>query len=461
VNALSIERLTTEEKQQLVESHKGPFAVVMGYLKAERGKIAPAVFNKIVTGMGFDRVKKADLVALGEEINNDPVLFSLYDKGYKREIKIDDVTEYLREAKVEAEKKFAETYGEEFDPDSIPASLKEKDLFAHITNFLIANEDNNARLRELRKLQREGVYMKILMENLKKYMVEELKGMPRAKYLQTPIEPLKKGDRSLVLLFSDWHVGALVYNEKTGGYNFKKLQHQVKEVQRYVLDLIDELDIKHVYVLHLGDQIEHISMRNVNQAFETEFPAAEQVAKTTRLIVDFLLTMSKHIHITYGMISGNHDRIQGNKHDKVYNDTFTYIIIDFLFLLQDTFGQLPNITLLDNREDTYELLLKVAGKSIKSVHGDHEKKKESVKIPKHIKEEVIDFLFFGHFHTTGMLQEDYGRFNVSSGSPMGANNFSKELNLPTTYAAQTAVILTEGSLTPWFIPMVFNNKGNL
>jgi predicted phosphodiesterase len=444
VNALSIERLTTEEKQLLLESYKGPFAVIMGYLKAERGKIAPAVFNKVAQGFGYDKkMNKAALMSLAEEINEHPGLFSLYDKGYKREIKLDDVSKLI-EAEYDDEDKL----------------VKEEDLFAQVTNFLIDHEDNLGRLRELRKLQREGVYMRILMDNVKKHMTEELKGMPRAKYLQTHSEPVKKGDRSLVLLFSDWHIGALVYNEKTGGYNFKKLVHQIEEVKKYVLDLVDELDIKNVYVLHLGDQIEHISMRNVNQAFEAEIPATHQVTKATRLIVDLLITMSKHVHITYGMIAGNHDRLDGNKNDKVYNDTFTYIIIDTLFLLQEM-GQLTNVTLLDNRNDTYELMLKIAGKMTKSVHGDHEKKKDSVKITKHIKEQVIDFLFFGHFHTTMINQEDFGRFNVSSGSPMGANNFSKELNLPTTFASQTAVILTEGSNTPWFIPMIFDKDGNL
>jgi predicted phosphodiesterase len=428
---LSIEKLTPQEQERLREQ-EGTFAVIMGYLKAERGKIAPSVFNKIVKGLGYPSQKKADLVHLANALEEDEVLLSLYDKGFKREIKLDDLPNVMEEE----------------------GEVTEADIFAQVTNFLIDNEDNNARLRELRKLQREGVYMRILMDNLKQYLKDELQGMPRAKYLQTAKPAPQKGDRNLILLMSDWHIGAVVFNEDTGGYNFTKLTGQVQDIIERTLALIEELNIVNVYVFHVGDTIEHISMRNVNQAFESEFPATKQIAKANRLIVDMLTTLSKHVHVTFGMVTGNHDRFDGNKNDKVYNDNATYIILDTLFLLQEAFGQLTNVTLIDNREDTYEFTIEIAGKLIKVKHGDFEQKKNDVKIPKHIKDKPIDYLILGHIHTTRIVQEDYARFHIYVGSPMGANNYSKELNLPTTAASQMVMVLTEGSDTPYFIPLM-------
>jgi predicted phosphodiesterase len=428
---LSIEKLTPQELERLHWAD-GTFAVIMGYLKAERGKIAPSVFNKIAKGLGHPSQKKEDLVDLANAIEKDEELLSLYNKGFTREIKLDDLPNVME----------------------VPGAVKEQDVFEQITNFLVDNEDNNARLRELRKLQREGVYQKILMENLKEYLKDELQGMPRAKYLQTAKPAPKKGDRSLILLVSDWHIGAVVFNEDTGGYDFIKLTGQVQGIIEQTLALIEELNIVNVYVFHVGDAIEHISMRNVNQAFESEFPATKQIAKANRLILDMLLTLSKHVHVTFGMVTGNHDRFDGNKNDKVYNDNATYIILDTLFLMQEAFGQLPNVTLIDNRENTYEFTIKVAGKNIKVKHGDFEQKKNDVKIPKHIKEEKIDFLILGHIHTTRIVQEDYARFHIYVGSTMGANNYSKELNLPTTAPAQMIMVLTEGSDTPYFIPLM-------
>lgn len=432
------DKLTKKEKE-LLASQEGAFAVIMGYLKSERGKIAPSVFNKIAKKLNYPRQSKEDLIKLAEDISENRELYELYSKGFERIIKLDDVPSHNEETE----------------------RLSEAELFSHVTNFLVDNEDTNANLREMRKLQREGVYMKILMRNLKKYLVEELKGMPRAKYIQTVVPERKKGDRSLVLLLSDWHVGALTFNEDTGGYNFDKLKKTVHSILKQTLEVVQELDIKHVYVFHLGDIIEHISMRNVNQAFDSEFPATKQIAKAQRLLVDMLSQLSKQVHVTFGIVAGNHDRFDGNKADKVYNDNASYIILDTLFMLQESFGQLTNVTLIDNREDTYEFIQEVSGKNIKVKHGDTEKKKDDVKIPKHIKNKPIDYYVMGHIHTTRIVQEDYSRFHVYVGSTMGANNYSKELSLPTTGASQMMMVLTEGSDTPMFIPLMINKGGEV
>lgn len=435
---LSLDNLTPEERRVLA-TQEGAFAVIMGYLKAERGNIPPSVFNKLAKQLHYPKQKKEDLVSLAKKIQEDKTLQSLYDKGFERKIKLDDIPDYLHEEN----------------------TLLEEDVFAHVTNYLISKEDNNARLRELRKLQREGVYMRLLMEGLKKHIVDELKGMPRSKYIKTEVPEPREGDRSLVLLLADWHIGALTFNEETGGYNFNKLVGSVQDIVTQVLQLVKELDIKHLYVFHLGDVIEHVSMRNVNQAFDSEFPATKQTAKAERLIIDMLSVLSKETHVTFGMIAGNHDRFNGNKNDQIYNDNMVYVILDHLFLAQEKWGALPNVTIIDNREDTYELNVKVAGKNIKIMHGDREGKKTDVKIPKHIKDEPIDFLILGHIHTNRIIQEDYARFHVYVGSPMGGNNYSKENNLPTTQGSQMVMVLTEGSDTPYFIPLMLDKEGKV
>ncbi|AXH71189.1 putative metallophosphatase [Bacillus phage BSP38] len=429
----------TQEEQEMLITEAGAYAVIIGYLKAERGKIAPTIFNKIAERLGYPKLKKVQLKEFALELKEDEVLTSLYNKGYDRIIKIDDIP----------------TAGQEIEP------FLETDMFSQLTNYLISNEDNNANIRELRKLQRQGIYMELLMKGLKEHLADELKGMPRAKYMKSAKAKPKKGDKNLILLFSDWHIGALVYNEDTGGYNFEKLKGQLQEIIEFILSLIKDLDIKQVYIFHVGDTIEHISMRNVNQAYESEFPATAQIAKGTRLLIDVLKVVSDHVPVTFGMVAGNHDRFEGNKNDKVYNDNATYIMLDTLLMVQENFGALPNVHIIDNREDTYEFSIEIAGKTLKVKHGDYEKKKDDVKIPKHIKEKPVDYLILGHIHTTRIVQEDYARFHLYVGSTMGANNYSKELNLPTTAASQMALVLTEGSDTPYFIPLMLDKKGKL
>jgi len=87
------------------------------------------------------------------------------------------------------------------------------------------------------------------------------------------------------------------------------------------------------------------------------------------------------------------------------------------------------------------------------VHGDHEGKKTDVKIPKHIKNEAIDYLIMGHIHTTRIIQEDYSRFHVYVGSTMGANNYSAENNLPTTSPSQMFLVIDPEQDSPEFQPV--------
>lgn len=435
----------TPEERALLSTEKGAYAAIMGYLKAERGKIAPSVFNKFATKLGHNKLSKQDLIEFAKTMQDDPVLYSIYSKSYERIIKLDDVTHVVP----------GEKGGDEM------LQITEPEVFSQITNFLIDNEDNNARLRELRKLQREGIYMRILMDNLKKHLVEELKGMPRAKYIRTEVPEPQKGDKKLILCFSDWHIGALVFNEDTGGYEFKKLQSYAQCIITEVLNIVHKLNIKEVVVLNLGDFTEHINLRNTNQAYDAEMTLAQQISKAIRLTIDILATLSKHVHVIYGQVSGNHDRLQTNKNDAISGDTTAYVILDMLFMVKNELGQLPNVTLIDNRDDVYSLELRVAGKWIKAVHGDKEGRSGSARIHKHIKDHPIDILFMGHYHYTSIIQEDYARFTIVVGSPQGANDYSKSLNLPSTYGSQMITILEEGKESPMFYPLILKDGGLL
>jgi UDP-2,3-diacylglucosamine pyrophosphatase LpxH len=433
VNDLSNDHLTPDEIE-LLKTEEGAFAVFMGYLKAERGKIAPSVFNSLAKKLGYEKQSKDNVIKLAKKIQQEPELTNLYEKSFKRIITLDDIPH----------------------PETNETLISEKDLFAQITNFLIDNEDNNARLRELRKLQREGVYTKILMDNLKKDLKEELMGMPRAKYLKTELPPVKKGDKKLILCFSDWHIGVLVFNESTGGYDFKKLELSVHSVIEEVLNLIDMFGIKEIYVLNLGDFTEHINLRNTNQAFDAEMTLSQQISKAVRLTVDVLSKLSKHVRVVYGQVAGNHDRLQTNKNDAISGDTTAYIILDMLFFIKEDLGQLPNVTLLDNRKDVYSLRLEVCGQNILAKHGDKEAK-NGTKINKHIKDKTVDILYMGHYHYASMTQEDFARFTVIVSSPQGANDYSKSLSLPLTFGGQMVTILEEGRLSPIFMPLILKD----
>lgn len=422
---------------EALATYKGASAVIMGYLVRERRLISPTPFNKLFTELGYERMSKDEISEVATDINGDGTLVYLYDLARDGKLHLRDIPN----AQGEEEK------------------LTEEDVFSIVTPYIEQKEDQASKLREFRKMQRDGTAMKLLMNNLKQSLVEELKDLPRAKHIASELKPLQRGDKSLILALSDFHIGVVTINEETGGYNFEKLVSYVDDIIEETLNIAEEFDIGKVYVLNLGDITEHISLRNVNQAFDAEMNLAEQISKATRLTVDILNKLSKHVHVVFCQLGGNHDRIQVSKNDVITNDSTAYILLDTLFMLQEQLGQLPNVTLVDNRDYIYSAELDIAGLKVKAVHGDKEAKSGNNKIGKHIKNHPIDLLLMGHYHYTNITQEDYARFVVTVGSPQGANDYSKGLNLPSTYGSQMFIILEEGKKSPMFYPVILKNGG--
>ena len=116
-------------------------------------------------------------------------------------------------------------------------------------------------------------------------------------------------------------------------------------------------------------------MRSVNQAFDTEFTLAEQITKGTRLLIDVLSQISEVTegNLRFGIVGGNHDRLQGNKNEKIYNDNVAYITLDTMLNLQEL-GVLNGIEIIDNREDIYTIEDVVANQRIVVNHGDNLKR---------------------------------------------------------------------------------------
>lgn len=395
----------TEDKRYLV----GP-TIIFGYLIGTKQSVRVSQYNKVAKEFGEDLVDAVMLKDHSMEIYKDQQLLNLMTGVITGKVDIEEL----------------------YDVDT-------KDMYVNTLPYVVAHEESLASAREFRQTMRNGAHMERLLNGLKTHMSSEL---AKAQFHKAPPTIGKRDDDeySMIINLSDWHVGAIVHNDETGGYSYDILEDRLDTYLEEVLNLILKFDITQVHVLHLGDWIEHINMRNVNQAFEAEFSATEQIVKATRLIVKFLEKLSSHVSVTFGGIGGNHDRFQGNKADKVYNDNVALIILDSLFLIQEH-GGLSNVTLLDNRDDVYSLEFELAGRRVKAVHGDHEGKKVDQKIPKHIKSQVLDILLMGHIHTSRTVQEDYARFHHYCGSPMGANSYSKENNFPTTKPSQSVIVL--------------------
>lgn len=395
------------------------YAVVFGVLLRDEGKIVSSKFNKIINELGLDRVRAKEIQEIYNEIDADDYLADIKEQATDGEITLDTIEG------VTGDKPF-----------------EDKKLVDTVSSYVVDNKRRLAELREVRKQQEPHAYTTILMQDLR----EDFKS------IEEPILDRESGitikesnDKELVVLLSDTHIGYQFKDSKTGGYNFEILKERIQHFVNKTVKEILERDIRNVTIYFVGDLIEHVSMRNVNQAFDTEFTLSEQITKGTRLLIDVIQQISEVTegNLKFGMIGGNHDRLQGNKNEKIYNDNVAYIVLDTLINLQEL--ELFNgIEIIDNRDDVYTIEDQVCGKNIIVNHGDTLKGNVN-HIPKFIKDQVFDILITGHVHHLKVKQEDYTRQHITVGSTIGYNTYSKELNLSRTAPSQQLLFLEHNS----------------
>lgn len=396
------------------------YAIVFGHLLKTFGKVQAGKFNKIVEELGYDRTNVKGLRELAERFETNEELESLVEQAESGKITLEELKAYRT--------------------DKQP--FKETSLHNVITPYQTAHQRVLKANREFNKIQREGAYTKILFEDLKEDLRKELGLLGTGESSFTPPK-LSKSGKSLVVLLSDFHVGATIIDSyHHGGYNYDILHKRLNQLLAEAYVTAQHYDIEEVVCLFAGDMIEGADMRG-GQKWGLEFSLSEQIAKGTKTLVDTLTALERIAPVRFGAIRGNHDRLTGqnNKKDSIYNDSAMYVILDTLKLLQEQ-GALSDTVIEDNLEDMYDLEVEVRGKIIHVNHGDMLRGTGS-HFPKFISDHAIDILVTGHVHNFNIRQDNGDRFHLVVGSPMGYNSYSKELQLEKTSPSQTLMILGE------------------
>lgn len=405
------------------------YAIIFGHLAKTFGKVQTSKFNKIAVELGYDTSNAKELSEFTETLDMNPHLAKLVDETITGSINLDELYQYQTEKK----------------------PFKEKTFFDVVTPYQVQHQRVLEANRNFNKVQREGAYLKALMEDLKEDLSTEF--FSSSKYL-APIHSIKVEGSALIVTISDLHVGALIYD--TGyGYNFEVLKERLSIYMQEIKNTLEVIDVETIRIYQIGDSVENVIMRNT-QSFEAEFPLSEQIAKATRIMTEFITEVEQIKPVKFGIVNGNHDRLQANGKDKIYNDTVAYVILDTLFLLQDN-GMFQNTELIDNRTDMDSFEDRVEGKNIYVTHGSY-LKGNGKHITKLIKNHTIDFLFTGHVHNFKVQQEDFDRLHITVSSIMGANNYSKELNLAETMPSQTMVLLNKKLKGPIIYNVFFNKE---
>ena len=310
--------------------------------------------------------------------------------------------------------------------------------------------------REFNKLKRElldqSLYRKELEESLRKavndfkvngYFCQQngLDNPEGFKIVQK--EQILDDTPALVVSISDWHIGCKFktsYNE----FSYKIVSDLVAEYLSKIERLVDVYGVENVLLLNLGDVIENFYMRNFSQAFEAEFDFSTQQAKAIELVSWFVKQLCLNhpkINFFYSAVAGNHDRMNGNKKDVIYGDSFQTILNLFLKNLP-----LENFEVIE-QESPVKGSVNFAGVNIAFEHGDrlNLNNKHIMATVSQRDGKVYDTLLVGHLHHYE-VRENNGLF-VMSGSLKGTDTYSESLNLRAD-RSQACLLIRNGKIVP-------------
>jgi len=413
------------------------YAVVFGYLIRTFGKIQTSKVNKIVSELGYDTLTVPLLREYAETIEDDPELSEILNKAVNGDVTPDELKKYKT--------------------DTNPIK-SEKDIHKVVTPYQVEHQKVLKNNREFNKIQREGAYVKILFEEMKEELKKEFRSIPfrEKKPFEYKYDPT---NNTVVVIVSDWHIGASVSDTTHhGGYNLAILEARIDYLVNEAQALAHEHQAEKIVCIFAGDLIEGADMRG-GQKWGLELNLSQQIAVGVRKLYELLEDLSDIAPVEFLSIRGNHDRLTGqaNKKDNIYNDSSMYIVLDMLKMKKEE-GNLPGVHIIDNAHDMYDGELEIYGKVFHVSHGDALKGGTNP-FTKFIEDRPINYLITGHIHTFSVKQYHRDYMHLVVGSPMGYNDYAKELKLTKTAPSQTLMVMREGKDT--IIQPVFMEHINL
>ena len=298
------------------------------------------------------------------------------------------------------------------------------------------NEEARKSFLKLSKVKRDLSTTGIAVEELREIFLDDL-NIEIPHYVYKP--RLSESKNKLIVVLTDIHVGVVVNNMNGNSYNYEIAKKRLDKYKQEILDYCKAFNVNDIYVCNLGDLIENFYMR-YNQSQDCEFLMAEQINKATKLIVNFITSLSEYVNVEYEGIAGNHDRSNGNQKENFDGDNGNVIINENI----KNFIELTNaekLTFIDNGMYAKSIVKEIYGEKIKLIHGDEEGSNDKDKVAKH---STADNTFYktivqGHYHNFKTIDENYGRKFVYVGCLMGRNAYSHKMKCDTN--ASQAIIL--------------------
>lgn len=281
--------------------------------------------------------------------------------------------------------------------------------------------ENQHVLKELNKVKRDVIDFTLIAEQVGQAFREY--DWSKLDFTSDNRVKIKEINKHMIVCLSDLHIGAVV-NSDINTYNYEVAKERMQKYLDRIINEIKNNDITKVFVMNLGDSIEHPYMHNLS--YSCEFTMSEQIVKATDLIIKFVKELSKHVPVVVSGIGGNHDRLDEDKNKSLNGDHAVKIINEGIKNFIEN-SEIEKVAFMEAKD--YEHSIIVNGTHIKFVHGDLDSKDDKSLIAKHCSNDGLNYklIVMGHYHHHFITEQGLGKAVVGFGSLKGADGYSEKI----------------------------------
>ena len=312
--------------------------------------------------------------------------------------------------------------------------------------------ENQHVLRQLNKVKRDVIDYTLIAEQIgdafRNHNWSEL--MLNYKPYNAVDDGFESENDIMIVNLTDLHIGALVDTD-INVFNYEVAQYRMKKYLAKVIDECHKNGINNVYVMNLGDSIEHPYMHNL--AYTSEFNMVEQILKASDLIIKFLVGLSEAgINVTTAGIGGNHDRFNENKDKSLHGDHAVKAINKSIKSFIEN-SKIERIIYEEAKD--YSHSIEVNGVHIKFVHGDLDNVNDPNLIAKHCALDGVNYslIVMGHCHHYRIIEQGVGKMAIMFGSLKGADNYGQNKRKVASPSQGIIIIREDGEIEPKMIKL--------
>lgn len=286
--------------------------------------------------------------------------------------------------------------------------------------------------RELNKILRE--YARV--EHIKSELQAAVMEMANARPLAINSIPATGGTREGALLLSDWHKGQHSMNH-WNIYNDVEFHKRIETLVSKAIAYGKDHDVRCMHVFSLGDLIN--GLIHVTTRINSTENSVRQVMAVAEVLAGILVALAKEFEEVKAYFSrGNHERISPNLKESIASESFFDVIP---WYIEARIKDVPNITLVENKENDEIVVADICGHTCFAVHGNRDKISDVVQNLSLMLRKFPDCVFMAHYHHSEE-NEIHGTEVIVNSSLCGTDSFAVEIRR-TAKAAQKLIVFDE------------------